>query len=508
RIDPVTNAVDLTVSLGPGAGPYNYSDMTGSILIGAPDSGTWTVVHDSQVAGARWGTVGWTADVPAGASLTVTAASSEDGVTFGPTEAVTDGADLTVADGRYLKVMVSFQRSPGGESPILYDLTVRSNQAPTVSLSPAGPLPEGGAPVILTATAADPDGDALTYSWSLAGPGTLTAAGASATYSNDDGPAAAVITVMVSDGFESASDHQTVLTYNVAPQPDAGADMSEYWGIALAFSGSATDPSTADTLAGLGPQWNFGDMSGAMGFAASHAYANPGTYLATLTATDKDGGTGTDSAQVAIMKRPTALAYSGDTTASFGGATLAADLSDAVVPGPLAGRTVTFTVDGNTLTATTDGAGHAAVAVPFGLLPGVYTVDVAYGGDSHYEPSLATATLTVENTPGKITAGTMRFANNGRGGFNVMFKDGAVTGELQFQNNSTKLHAHTMTALSISADHTKGWFAGTGTDGRTFVAYVEDNGEPGTGDVFRLWIDGTPVNGSGQPLSGNIQIHK
>ncbi|MDF2629471.1 MAG: hypothetical protein K0R39_3302 [Symbiobacteriaceae bacterium] len=508
RIDPATNSVDLTVPLGPGAGPYNYSDMTGSILIGAPDSGTWTVVHDSQTAGARWGTVSWTADVPAGAALTVTASSSEDGITFGPSESVSDGADLTVADGRYLKVMVSFQRSPRGESPILYDLTVRSNQAPTVTLSPAGPMPEAGAPVSLTATASDPDGDALSYTWSLMGPGTLTAAGATATYSNDDGPASAVITVTVSDGFESASDQQTVLTYNVAPQPDAGPDLTEYWGIALAFSGAALDPSTADTLAGLNPQWDFGDMNGAMGYSASHAYADPGSYTATLTATDKDGGVGTDSAQVTIMKRPTTLVYSGDTTAPFGGAMLAADLSDAIVPGPLAGRTVTFSVDGNTLTATTDAAGHAAVAAPFGLLPGVYTVDLAYGGDSHYEESRSQATLTVANTAGKITAGTMRFPNNGRGGFNVMYKDGAVTGELQFQSDSTKFHAHTMTALSVSPDHTKGWFAGIGTDGRTFMAYVEDNGEPGTGDIFQLWINGTLVNGSGQPLSGNVQIHK
>jgi streptogramin lyase len=36
RIDPATNSVDLTVDLGAGAGPYNYSDMTGSTLTGAP----------------------------------------------------------------------------------------------------------------------------------------------------------------------------------------------------------------------------------------------------------------------------------------------------------------------------------------------------------------------------------------------------------------------------------------------------------------------------------------
>jgi hypothetical protein len=38
RIDPATNAVDLTVNLGSSAYPYNYSDMTGATLIARPIS--------------------------------------------------------------------------------------------------------------------------------------------------------------------------------------------------------------------------------------------------------------------------------------------------------------------------------------------------------------------------------------------------------------------------------------------------------------------------------------
>jgi YVTN family beta-propeller protein len=124
RINPAINAVDLTVNLGAGAGPYNYSDMTGSILIGAPNNGTWTIVHDSGLAGQEWGTVSWNSGEPGDSSITVTASSSEDGVIFGPVESVTDGVDLTVANGRFLKVSVSFARATTGETPILYDLTI------------------------------------------------------------------------------------------------------------------------------------------------------------------------------------------------------------------------------------------------------------------------------------------------------------------------------------------------------------------------------------------------
>ena len=176
RIDPslgpvggggtTIGAVDLTVDLGAGAGPYNYSDMTGSLLFGAPDNGTWSIIHDTGVAGIEWGVVSWTADEPGDSSISVTAASSADGTTFGPAEVVINGADLSVADGQYLEVIVSFTRdSLNGETPILYDLTLENNRAPDCSL--AGPSVDSLWPPnhkfvdinILDVT--DPDGDAI-----------------------------------------------------------------------------------------------------------------------------------------------------------------------------------------------------------------------------------------------------------------------------------------------------------------------------------------------------------
>lgn len=142
RIDPLAGpigsdgvtavgAFDLTVPL-PEAYPYNYSDMTGSTLSGAPTAGTWTVVHDSGEAGAEWGTVDWTALTPGDSALTVKVASSTDGVTFSAEETVTAGADLTVPNGQYLRIVVAFARATTGESPILYDLTVATVDACTV----------------------------------------------------------------------------------------------------------------------------------------------------------------------------------------------------------------------------------------------------------------------------------------------------------------------------------------------------------------------------------------
>ncbi|MBM3945989.1 MAG: hypothetical protein FJ315_01130 [SAR202 cluster bacterium] len=135
RIDPSTNSVDLTVSLGAGAGPYNYGDMTGSTVLAAPTQGTWTIIHDTASAGAEWGDVSWNASTPSDSTITVQVSSSEDGVIFGPTETATNGGDLSIANGRYIKAVVTFTRATTGESPVLYDITFNAitNQPPDCS---------------------------------------------------------------------------------------------------------------------------------------------------------------------------------------------------------------------------------------------------------------------------------------------------------------------------------------------------------------------------------------
>ena len=70
-------AVDCTVDLGLGAGPYNYSDMTGGVGLSGNSSGTWNVVRDGGKEGTEWGTVTWNGEdcanphEPAGTSLSV-----------------------------------------------------------------------------------------------------------------------------------------------------------------------------------------------------------------------------------------------------------------------------------------------------------------------------------------------------------------------------------------------------------------------------------------------------
>jgi hypothetical protein len=169
-VTPV-GAVDVVVDLGAGAGPYNYSDMTGSTLIGAPENGTWAVVHDSGAAATEWGTVSWNSDEPGDSAITVMASSSADGVVFGAPEAVTNGTPLsTVAPGQYLKVEVSFVRSTTdgnadgfNDSPILFDLTIAGANEPPICEAEDVTLwpPNHKLKEIPIDGVTDPDGDAV-----------------------------------------------------------------------------------------------------------------------------------------------------------------------------------------------------------------------------------------------------------------------------------------------------------------------------------------------------------
>ncbi len=144
RIDPAAGpvggggfpigAVDLTVDLGAGAGPYNYSDMTGSVLgeITAPQ-GTWSVVQDGGQANQTWGTVTWNTEaqgsVPAGTAITVEArtSNSEAGLAGESFTPVSNGVKFAKT-GRYIEVRATLTANAAGDSPVLSDLRIKTSQ--------------------------------------------------------------------------------------------------------------------------------------------------------------------------------------------------------------------------------------------------------------------------------------------------------------------------------------------------------------------------------------------
>ena len=302
RIDPATNAVDLTVNLGSGAGPYNYSDMTGATLTGAPDTGTWSVVYDSKAVGTAWAFVDWNAKVTGNAAIQVTAASSADGVTFGPAVDVTAGETIEgLADGRYLRVTARFTRSSGGDSPILYDLTVAHEGDRAQSLSYLWRLVGIDGPPIFLSSATSPTP-------SFVAP--------------DDGAYKFELTVTDSAG-QTDTDEVAVKVSNVAPAVTAEIGSAIARGVTL-VSGKFTDEGWLDTHT-ASFDWGDGSPTAPMAvtaqgtgwgtFFGTHVYADAGSYHVTVTLTDDNGGNATTDLGQVVVGEPVAI-WANSTTAN------------------------------------------------------------------------------------------------------------------------------------------------------------------------------------------------
>lgn len=132
RIDPATNTVDLTVELGAGANPYNYSDMTGTVVTGTTSpSGTWRKVLDGGAL-VDWQTIIFNTedegDVPGTTGLVMQVRAAND---MGDLAAlaftdISSGDDLSIFDGmRYLEVRATLSRLGGSTlTPVLSDLRI------------------------------------------------------------------------------------------------------------------------------------------------------------------------------------------------------------------------------------------------------------------------------------------------------------------------------------------------------------------------------------------------
>jgi hypothetical protein len=146
RIDPHggedgLGEVDLTVALGPGAGPYNYSDMTGIVAIGTTSpQGTWSVVEDAGTPGAVWNTITWNTEAegsePSGTHIVVEArtADAEAGLGGATFQAISNGVPFALA-GQFIEVRVALKAAADGTGPLLSDIRIQT-AAPTPTSTP------------------------------------------------------------------------------------------------------------------------------------------------------------------------------------------------------------------------------------------------------------------------------------------------------------------------------------------------------------------------------------
>jgi RHS repeat-associated protein len=139
-------AAELVVNVDggqPPSSPYNYSDMTGYVSLGATKpSGVWRVVHDSGIASNLWGTIQWSNSIPAGTAIKVEVRAADTVLGLNDTNFIAVANNVPFSGGgvagRYAEVRVTLSHDQGiNATPILYDLTIAPAGVPAIAANTA-----------------------------------------------------------------------------------------------------------------------------------------------------------------------------------------------------------------------------------------------------------------------------------------------------------------------------------------------------------------------------------
>jgi parallel beta-helix repeat protein len=201
--------------------------------------------------------------------------------------------------------------SLGAQSAADQVVTGTFNMAPVADAGPNQAIIEIGTTVGLDGTnSSDPEGDGITYLWTI----TQKPAGSSAQLSEPssatptfvaDVHADFVITLVVTDEFGAASDPDSVTVSfdNIQPVADAGADQSVMEGDTVSLDGSASTDTNGDVLT---YSWSFvskpagslAEFTNPTSAQSSFVADEPGDYVVSLVV--NDGFVDSDAANVTI----------------------------------------------------------------------------------------------------------------------------------------------------------------------------------------------------------------
>lgn len=234
------------------------------------------------------------------------------------------------------------------------------NVPPTVVINGAPASSPEGSAISLTSTVTDPSpadmAAGFTYAWSVTKNGGAFASGTNANFSftpDDNGSYVVSLTATDKDSG-STTTSQTVTVTNVAPTPMiGGAPATSPEGTLITLTASATDPSSADTAAGFTFAWsvmkNGSAFAGGSGANFSFTPDDNGSYVVSLTATDKDGGSTSTSLGISITNVAPTPQISGAPTTSPEGTAIAltASASDPSSADTTAGFTFAWSVTKN-----------------------------------------------------------------------------------------------------------------------------------------------------------------
>jgi PKD repeat protein len=280
------------------------------------------------------------------------------------------------------------------------DCSQNQNEAPTAN--PNGPYNAiAGSPVVFSSAGSlDPDGTIVSYDWDFGDGSSGTGAAPQHAY-QADGTFTVLLTVTDDGGATgSASTTATITPAPIPPSADAGGPYSGLVGTPVNFDGTGSGDADGSVVAYA---WDFGDGGVSNEASPAHSYSVDGAFTVTLTVTDNDGLTGTDTTTATINpaggNTPPVANANGPYSGTEGAAVQFSSMGSSDPDGSISVYAWDFG-DGNTSSAANPA--HSYVAA------GTYTVTLTVtdnSGDSAVDSTSAAIEAVVVNMPPSANAG-------------------------------------------------------------------------------------------------------
>jgi len=261
------------------------------------------------------------------------------------------------------------------------------NRSPVASFTESAETVYTGEAIHFNASQSyDQDGSIVSYFWNFGDGTNATGVTVDHAYA-DDGNYTVALTVTDNDGdLGSTTAIKTVLNRSPVASFAESAE-TVYTGETITFNASESYDLDGSIISYF---WDFGDGTNATGVVISHAYADDGNYVVTLTVTDDDGATGTATSTKTVLNRSPVAEFTESATTVFTGEVINFDASDSYDPdGSIVGYFWDFG----------DGANATGVVVDHAYADdGNYTVTLTVTDDDG-ATDVATSTKTVLNRP-------------------------------------------------------------------------------------------------------------
>ncbi|MCB8977236.1 MAG: PKD domain-containing protein [Ardenticatenaceae bacterium] len=212
------------------------------------------------------------------------------------------GKTYTVPGTYLVTLTVTDDDGATGSDSVTITVTGSSTNQPPTAVIAATPT-SGPSPLTVnfnSSGSSDVDGSIVSYAWNFGDGRTSTQPNPRVRY-NANG--VYTVTLIVTDD-DGATDMATVVItvgsgpVNQPPTAVATADVTSGTApLSVNFIGSGSSDSDGTIVSYA---WNFGDGGSATTANPSHSYMDAGTYVATLTVTDDDGATSTDTVTINV----------------------------------------------------------------------------------------------------------------------------------------------------------------------------------------------------------------